>query len=381
MPTIYDSIIVGVGGMGAAAMYHLAKSGQRVIALEQFQLGHARGSSHGETRIIRQAYFEGSKYVPIVRRAHQLWHELSAAAGTPLIFRTGSLEMSEPGYDFVERSRDSCVVHGLPHEILDAHEVMRRHPAFKLKAGTRAIFQPDGGYVLSEDGIKAHARLALAHGAQLRTGETVLDYSATVHGGVTVQTDRATYTAGQLVLTAGPWMAHLVPELSGQLATFKQAIAWFAPAEVAAFQSPNMPVFIHFGAQGEFYGLPWHSTQGFKVGGPHFGREAIDPDTKDRTPSASQIIGIQNFLRQYLPDAAGPPIRATGCIYTKTPDEDFIIDRHPAMPQVLVVSPCSGHGYKFAPVIGEIIAQLVTRGHTQHDIAPFSIARFNTTHA
>ena len=379
MPAIYDTIIVGAGGMGSAAMYHLVNCGQRVLGIEQFELGHARGSSHGETRIIRQAYFEGSKYVPLVRRAYELWHDLGTAARVPLIFRTGSLEMSEPGYDFVDRSRASCIEHGLPHEMLDAGEVMRRHPAFRLATGTRAIFQPDGGYVLSEAGIAAHARLAQELGAELHTGETVLDIQPTAHGGVTVRTTRASYAAGHVVIAAGAWMSRLVPAIAEQLATFKQAIAWFAPANVAAFQPPQMPAFIHFGPQGEFYGLPRHSAAGFKVGGPHFGREAIDPETKDRTPSTNQLAALQDFLRRYLPGAASPPIRATGCIYTKTPDEDFIIDWHPDYRQVLIVSPCSGHGYKFTPVIGEIIAQLVTSGQTPHDIAPFGLQRFKAT--
>ena len=379
MTQVYDVIVVGAGGMGSAAFYHLAKAGQRVLAIERFELGHSRGSSHGETRIIRKAYFEGAKYVPLVRTAYSLWHELSFAAGRPLIFRTGSLEMSEPGHDFVERSRASCVAHGLPYELLDTREVKRRFPAFHLASGTCAIFQPDGGYVLSEAAIAAHARLAVAAGGQLHTGETVLDYRPTGHGGIEVRTDRARYSCGQLVLTTGPWMSALVPALAGHLATFKQAIAWFTPKQPELFEPVHFPVFIHFGDHGEFYGFPAYGASGVKVGGPHFGREAIDPDNPDRNPSPGQLAGLQGFLARTLPDLAGPPNRATGCIYTKTPDEDFIIDQLPGTPQVLVVSPCSGHGYKFAPVIGEIITELVTKGQTRHDISPFAFKRFGVT--
>ncbi len=378
MAHTYDTIVVGIGGMGSAALYHLAKRGQRVLGLERFEIGHAQGSSHGETRIIRLAYFEGSNYVPIVQRAYKLWDALSAEAGVALIRRTGSLEMSEAGFDFVDRSLASCLDHGLPHELLDAAAAMQRFPAFRLHRETRAIFQPDGGYVLCETALRAHVDLAQHHGAQLRTGETVLEFRPTAHGGVEVRTDRATYTAGSLVVTAGAWMRQLVPALAAPLVTTKQVIAWFQPRAEETFRPGTMPVFIHFGANGEFYGFPQQSAQGVKVGGPHFGRVFIDPDQPDRTPEPHQIAALQGFMARHLPDAAGPPIAASGCIYTSTPDEHFVIDRLPGTPQVVVMSPCSGHGYKFAPAMGEIAADLATTGQTWADIEPFSMRRFAT---
>ena len=373
---MFDTIVAGVGGMGSAALYHLAKRGQRALGLERFELGHDRGSSHGETRVIRLAYFEGSQYVPIVQRAHRLWHDLSAEAGEPLIYITGSLEMAEPGHDFVARSRASCVDHDLRHEMLDAAELVRRFPAFRLHPDTQAIYQPDGGYVLSEEAVRAHAALAIRHGAELHTGETVLEFRPTADGGVEVRTDRARYAAGRLVLSAGPWMRQLVPELSGVLATYKQAIAWFAPARAAWFAPDVLPVFIHFSDKGEFYGIPMHGGSGFKLGGPHFAREPIDPDLEARDASPRQLAALRGFLGRHMPEAVSPPVRSVGCIYTVTPDEHFIIDTLPGMPQVLVVSPCSGHGFKFAPAIGEIAADLVTKGATGHDISLFSMARF-----
>ena len=377
MSHYFDTIVVGLGGMGSAAAYHLSKRGQRVLGLERFQIGHGQGSSHGETRIIRMAYFEGSTYVPIVRRAYQLWDDLSRTAGMPLIHRTGSLEMSEPGYDFVDRSRASCLDHELPHAMLDAADAMRRFPAFRLAPGTRAIFQPDGGYVLCEAAIDVHIALAKSHGAEVHTGETVREFRSTADGGVDVVTDRGRYSAGQLVLTAGPWMRQLVPSLHEQLATFKQTIGWFPPARAELFQPAAFPVFIHFSDDGEFYGLPMHSARGLKVGGPHFAREPIDPDVPDRIPSPRQLQALQTFVERRLPDASGQAQSPTGCIYTKTPDENFIIDRLPGAPAVVMVSACSGHGYKFAPVIGEIVAQLVVDGRTTHAIEQFSLARFD----
>ena len=379
MARSYDTIVVGLGGMGSAAAYHLSSRGQRVLGLERFQLGHDRGSSHGETRIIRLAYFEGSAYVPIVQRSYRLWQDLCAISGTALIHRTGSLEMSEAGYDFVDRSHHSCVDHDLPHEMLNATEIMERFPAFRVAPKTRAIFQPDGGYLLCEDAIQVHAKLAMANGATLNTGETVIAFEQTANGGIEVRTDRARYTAGQLVLTAGPWMSQLLPQLQTLLATFVQTIAWFAPQSPELFTPAAFPVFLHFSDEGEFYGMPMHSARGVKVGGPHFGREPIDPDQAGRIPSARQIEVLQSFTARHLPQAAGVALHPTGCIYTKTPDEHFIIDRLPGAPQVLVVSPCSGHGYKFTPAIGEMIAELVVDGHTRQKIDQFSLARFGST--
>jgi sarcosine oxidase len=377
MTKTFDTIVAGVGGMGSAALHQLARRGQRVLGLDQFETGHTQGSSHGETRIFRLAYFEGSNYVPILRRAQQLWRDLGTAAGQPLLHTTGSLEMSEPGYDFFDRSQASCLEHGLPHEILDVADVRRRFPAFQLRPGTRTLFQPDGAFVLSEVAIRAHVALARTAGAELHTGEKMLDFKPTADGGVQVRTDRATYNAGNLVLTTGPWIRDFVPQLMQPIATFKQTIAWFTPRKLENFLPATLPVFIFFGDQGDFYGMPQYSTRGFKIGGPHFARVPIDPNNPDRTPAPEQLSALQDFLAAHMPDAAGQPIAAAGCIYTKTPDEHFVIDRLPGASQVIVVSACSGHGYKFTPAIGEIVAQLVVDGATTADIAPFAIARFS----
>jgi sarcosine oxidase len=376
MAQAFDTIVVGVGGMGAAVLYHLAKRGQRVLGIEQFEIGHARGSSHGETRAIRKSYFEGSHYVPLVQRAYELWDELSAEAGLKLLHRTGTLEMSEPGIDFFDRARACCLEHGLAHEVLDVAAIIRRFPAFNLAPGTRGLFQPDGGYVLSDAALRAHVDLAQRNGATLHTKETVRDYKITAHGSVEVRTDQREYTAGNLVLAAGPWMGQLVPALAKPLATYKQALAWFAPRAPATFQADAMPVFIHFGSAGEFYGVPVHGASGVKVGGPHYARVLIDPDTADRTPDPNQLDALRGFVQRHLPGAAGPPVTTTGCIYTSTPDEHFVLDRMPDAPQVIVLSPCSGHGYKFAAAIGETVVDMIMVGSTRTDIAPFSLSRF-----
>jgi sarcosine oxidase len=363
----YDVIVAGVGGMGSAACWHLARRGQRVLGLERFDLGHGMGSSHGMSRIIRLAYFEGSEYVPIVKRAHELWRETGAAAGMDLLYVTGSVDLAPEGAGFVESSRQSCLDHGLTHEVLDHAELAKRFPAFTLPKGHLGLWQPDGGFVASERAIYAHVGLAQAKGAEIRCNEPVLDWSPTADGA---------YTAGRLVLTSGAWMDTLNPALAPHLKIVKQAIGWFTVKTPDVFRMGRMPVFILTVEEGNFYGFPLWEHPGFKLGGPHFGREPIDPSDPDRTPSPRQVALIRDCLSKYLPGAAGEPLAIKGCIYTVTPDEHFVIDTMPGAPQVSFASCCSGHGYKFASAIGEILSDLAIQGETRFDIAPFRLSRF-----
>jgi sarcosine oxidase len=373
----YDVIVAGVGGMGSAACWHLAKRGQRVLGLERFDLGHGMGSSHGMSRIIRLAYFEGSQYVPIVKRAHELWRETGEAAGMDLLYVTGSVDLAPEGAGFVESSRQSCLDHDLPHEVLDRAELAKRFPAFTLPEGHLGLWQPGGGFVASERAIYAHVGLAQAKGAEIRTNEPVLEWQPTADGGVTVRTGRGTYTAGRLVLTSGAWMDTLNPALAPHIRTVKQAIGWFTVKTPELFRMGRFPVFILTVEEGNFYGFPLWEHPGFKLGGPHFGREPIDPSDPDRTPSPRQVALIRDCLARYMPGAAGEPLAVKGCIYTVTPDEHFVIDTMPGAPQVSFASCCSGHGYKFASAIGEILSDLAIDGETRFDISPFRLSRFD----
>ncbi len=372
----YDVIVAGIGGMGSSACYHLAKRGQRVLGLERFDLGHSMGSSHGLTRIIRIAYFEGEHYVPLLKRAAQLWKETGDEAGTQLLYVTGSLDIATEKEGFVEASHQSCIRHDLPHQILDRREIEQRYPAFRLTPQHRALWQPDGGFVASERAIYAHAGLAMKHGAELRFNEPILSWKATANGGVEVRTERTTYTAGSLVLSSGAWMPELVPALGKVEHIVKQAIGWFGVKNPAQFQPDQFPVFILSVEEGNFYGFPLWEHPGFKIGGPHFARELIDPNSPDRTPSPRQVAAIHDCLKKYIPDAAGDPLTLKGCMYTVTPDEHFVVDRLPDTPQVIALSPCSGHGYKFCSVLGEVAADLVIKGETPFDIKELSIQRF-----
>jgi sarcosine oxidase len=375
--THYDVIVAGIGGMGSAACYQLAKRGQRVLGLEKFDLGHTQGSSHGLTRIIRIAYFEGAHYVPLLQRASVLWDEAGREANTQLLYVTGSLDVARQGHELVEGSIQSCRDHGLKHEIMSHADIQKRFPAFHLTPEYYGNWQPDGGFVASERAIYTHCGLAMKHGAALRFNEPVLSWRATPGGGVEVKTARTTYTAGHLVMTTGAWMPEMVDAIAETgTEPKKQAIGWFTVKRPELFEIGRFPVFILTVENDTFYGFPLWEHPGFKLGGPHFGREDIDPNDPDRTPSPRQVALIRECLRRILPDAAGEPLTVKGCMYTVTPDEHFIIDRLPGAPQVLVFSPCSGHGYKFASVFGEVAADLVTTGKSRFDISPFSLSRF-----
>jgi sarcosine oxidase len=371
----YDVIVAGVGAMGSAACWHLAQRGLKVLGLERFDLGHAMGSSHGLNRIIRLAYFEGSHYVPIVRRAHELWRTTGDEAGMKLLHVTGSIDLAPEGAGPVESSLQSCLDHGLVHERLDRAEIARRFPAFQLPEGHVGLWQPDGGFVASEKAIYAHVGLAQSRGADIRTGEPMLDWTPTAQGGVVVRTERGTYSAGRLVITSGGWIADAVPALASKVSTVRQAIGWFTTRRPELFREGAFPVFILSVEEGAFYGFPLYEHPGFKLGGPHFGREPMDPRDDDRTPSPRQVALIRECLRRYLPDAAGDPLTLKGCVYTVSPDEDFIIDAVPGVPQAVFASCCSGHGFKFASAIGEILADLSTSGQSAFDLTPFSLDR------
>jgi sarcosine oxidase len=373
----YHVIVAGVGGMGSAACYHLAKRGQRVLGLDRFDLGHTQGSSHGLTRIIRIAYFAGAHYVPLLKRAAELWQQTGDEARQQLLYVTGSLDIATHGHEMVEGSIQSCRDHDLPHEILSSADIQKRFPAFHLNGDFYGNWQPDGGFIASERAIFAHAGLAMKHAAALRFNEPVLSWKPTAHGGVEVTTARTTYTAGQIVLTTGAWMPAMVDAVAAtKTKPMKQAIGWFGVRRPELFEMGRFPVFILTVGDGSFYGFPLWEHPGFKLGGPHFGREDMDPDDPDRTPSPRQVALIQDCLRTFLPDAAGEPLTLKGCIYTVTPDEHFIVDRVPGVPQALALSPCSGHGYKFCSVLGEVAADMITRGSSRFDIAPFGFKRF-----
>jgi sarcosine oxidase len=370
-----DAVVIGLGAMGSAAVASLARRGCKVVGIERFEPGHDRGSSHGATRIIRQGYFEHPSYVPLVRAAYPLWRELAAEAGEPLIDITGIVEIGAVDSELVTGTLAASRQHGLAHDVLDAPALRRRFPLFQVPDRYVAVFQPDGGLLRAEPAIRVLLARARAAGAELRTDETVRAIEPRGEG-VRVVTTRGTIDAGCAVVSAGAWVKALLPDLPVAIRVTRQVLAWFAPRDPALFSKDRFPVFLLENADGMFYGFPDDGTGSVKVAKHHHADETVDPDRYDRIVSAADEAMIRSCLTTHLPAADGQLVAATTCLYTMTPDGDFIIDRMPGNAAVIVASPCSGHGFKFAPVIGEIIADLATRGATTHDISRFAIGRF-----
>jgi len=371
----YDAIVVGLGAMGSATAYHLARRGRSVLAFDQFTPPHARGSSHGETRIIREAYFEHPSYVPLLQRAYALWHELEHNAGDTLFVATGGLMLGTPDSAIVSGALRSAREHALRHEYLTAREVRSRFPALRPDDDMVAVLEPRAGVLFPERCVAAHLELARRGGAHLRCDERVLRYEAGADG-VRVFTAQAHFDAATLIVTAGAWAARLLPDLKLPLQVERQVLYWFEPAAAAPFLPDRCPVHLwQFDGQHFFYGFPdmrgsAGAGTGVKVARHHDG-VLVDPDTVDRAVSADEAAAMRSIVRRYLPGADGPLRQATVCVYTNTPDEHFWLDRHPAESQVLIASPCSGHGFKFASVIGEVLADLATTGQSAFDLGLF----------
>ncbi|MGH2500382.1 MAG: N-methyl-L-tryptophan oxidase [Candidatus Limnocylindria bacterium] len=371
----YDAIVAGLGAMGSAAAYQLARRGKRVLGLDAFARGHALGSSVGRTRVIRLAYFEHADYVPLLRRAWALWRELERDAGARLLVETGGLYLGPPGSATVEGSAASARQHHLAHERLDAGAIRRRFPFLTPPDDTAGLFEEQAGFLVPEACVDAHLRLAERHGAALRFEEPVRAWR--IEGGeVAVRTERGEHRAGRLVLAAGAWLGGLLGEVGVTLAVERVPLFWFEPASAEAFALGRCPVYIaETGSDGSFYGFPYLADQGLKVA-RHGSGEAAEPDRLDRAPRAADEARVRRFLERYLPGANGPLRATTVCMYTKTPDEHFVIDRHPASADVVFASACSGHGFKFASVVGEILADLALEGRTSLPIAFLSLRRF-----
>jgi sarcosine oxidase len=372
MVSDYDAIVVGCGSMGSAALFHLAGRGRRVLGLEQFDVPNELGSSVGTNRIIRLAYAEDPRYVPLLRRAYTLWHELEVFAGERLLVQTGSIDAGpEPGA-IVSGSRRACAEHDLPHEVLDAATLRRRFPGYRLTPDMMAVYQPQGGFLMSERCIVAHIEAALARGAEVHGRERVIAWEPIDNGKrIRVRTASAVYHGRSLVLTAGPWTAALVPDLRPLVKPERQVMLWVQPLVPAHFRVDNFPVFYMESEEGRFYGCPVYSVPGFKVGKYHHLREQVQPDSVDRVCHPQDEAVVREGIRRYFPDANGPTLAMKVCMFTNTPDEYFVIDHHPHSRSVTVAAGFSGHGFKFSSVVGEILADLAVDGGTALDIDLF----------
>jgi sarcosine oxidase len=377
MASAFDAIVIGLGAHGSAAALALARRGARVLGLEVGERGHELGSSGGRSRMIRRAYFEDPGYLPLLEAAWAGWDRLGAEAGEAFVEVTGGLYGGPADSDVFRGSVSSAQLQGLPHDILDAAEIRRRWPVFTVGDEIGALYDPGAGMIRPERAIAAQLRLAELHDAELRFRERVIDWRRASGGGLEVETDLGVYGADYLVIAAGAWTGPFVADLGLPLEVERVPVFWFEPqVPVAEVSIGRLPLWIlDTAADGAFYGFPYDDDAGLKVSRHHSG-EVIDPDTVERAERPADVERVRTFSRSSFPAADGPVRTSIVCLYTNTPDLGFVVDAHPAVAGVAFASACSGHGFKFAPVIGETLADLALTGATSRPIEAFRANRF-----
>ncbi|MCA9270158.1 MAG: N-methyl-L-tryptophan oxidase [Planctomycetales bacterium] len=358
----YDAIVLGTGGVGSAAAYHLARRGMKTLAVEQFTPGHARGSSHGQTRIIRMAYFEHPDYVPLLRRAYALWEELERTAGRSLFKRVGLLQIGPPDGSVVPGVLAAAAQHGLPVEEFSHAALAREFPQFQAPGATVGVLERNAGYLLVEDCVLAHTAAARGAGAAVRSDEAVVGWEASADG-CRVQTTHGEHHAARLVIAAGAWSPRLLADVPLGLAVVRKHLHWYAATDE---RYRGGPTFFYEMPEGtSFYGFPPTDALGVKVA-EHSGGEAVDDPTHvDRLVDTADRGRVEQFIEAHLPGVSLTPTRHEVCMYTRSPDGHFIVDVHPQHSAVCFAAGLSGHGFKFTSVLGEILADLAIDGATQ----------------
>ena len=356
-PRHFDVIVLGGGTMGTAAAWALAKRGVKSLVLEQFGHVHDQGSHGGETRIIRHAYAESPEYVPLVRRADELWRELEATTGEQVLVRCGGLELGAPGFGHARAARASADAHGLSTEWLAPEEVMSRWPAFRVPDDWDALYSPDSGFLLTVPALRSMANAARALGATIVEETQAIGWGATADA-IWVETPFARYEAGALIVTAGAWSTRTLADLDLPIRTLRKTLWWQEVDDARRFEPDRFPVFITDSPAGEIYGFPVYGVPGLKIAN-HAGGQVVDPETVDRSTRAGENRDCLELAGRVLPGVTARVVKSAVCLYAMTPDTDFIVDRHPALPAVAIGAGFSGHGFKFAPAIGELLAELV----------------------
>lgn len=361
--------------MGSSISYNLARAGFRTLTLERFGLNHANGSSHGKTRIIRTAYFEDPVYVPLVKRARELWFELQRMSGNEIIRMTGSLEVGPSGGTLVSGALRSAREHGLEHRIMTPAEIRDEFEVFRPGEGQVGFFEKDAGVLFSERCIESYVSLAQAAGGEFLFGHTVKGWRES-GGEVVVSTADEAFAASFVALAAGPWMPSLVPDLALPLVCERQVLFWLKAGEDVAPPGRATPVFGFEEGDGIFYGIP-SVEDGWKVARHHGGEIARRPEELRKEVDERDELPVKGFVGRRLPSLAGAFSSSAMCIYTNAPDYKFVIDFHPRTKRVAIVSPCSGHGFKFASAVGEVVSQMATGEMPRYDISAFGIGRFD----
>jgi monomeric sarcosine oxidase len=374
----HDVIVIGTGGMGGAAALHLARRGVRVLGLDRFPVPHNRGSSHGQTRLIRLAYYEHPDYVPLLRRAYGLWHDLEREAGRRLLVESGLVMAGPAAGAVIAGALASARTHGLAVERLTAAEVTARWPAVRVPEAWDVVHESTAGYLHVEECVRAHAAAATRAGAELRSGLTVHGWRV-AGDGVVVETDAGRFTAARLVLCPGAWAAGVLQLPAVPLPVLRKSLFWYAasPGHEAEHAAGRLPCFAFDTAAGFFYGCPALDGRGVKVANHSGGRTVADPLDLDRAVDAGEQRQIERWLGDHLPGVSRTLTAHAACLYTMSPDQHFVLGLHPAHPQVAIAAGFSGHGFKFASVVGEILADLATTGRTSHPIGFLSPGRFS----
>jgi sarcosine oxidase len=367
--------------MGWAAEFELARRGRRVLGLEQFAPAHDRGSSHGRTRVIRQAYYEHPDYVPLVRRAFERWYDLEQLVGRRLLTECGCLTVGPPDGELITGVLRAAAEHRLPVDRLSADDITRRFPAFAFDGSFAGVLEQVAGFLAVEECVRAHLDAARQSGAAIHTELPALDWQAS-GGGVTVRTERDTFHAAALVVTAGPWAGRLLGELGARLTVMRQVQFWLAPSDPRPLRRDRFPVYLAETPGGFYYGLPVVEPVGHKLARHYGAPELPGPEAIDRTVTAADEGPVREFVRRHLPALADAPVQdAAVCTYTLTPDRHFLIGRHPGYANVTLAAGFSGHGFKFAPVVGEVLADLTETGRTDWPIGLFRVDRFTGSNA
>jgi sarcosine oxidase len=373
----YDVIVIGAGGVGSSAAMHLARRGAKVLSLEQFDHGHARGSSHGQSRAIRMAYFEHPDYVPLLRRAYELWFELEQATRQRLFHQVGLLEIGPRDGLVLPGVRESARLHQLPVEELGRKDIIRRFPQFRLPHGAEAVFESNAGFLLVEECVLAHLAEARKCGAELRSGEAVVSWEA-ASDSVRIRTTASEYRAAKLVIAAGAWSSRVLASLEIPLRVIRKHLHWFAVEDDRYSLARGTPTFFfELADRSFFYGFPQLDERGVKIAEHSNSHDEVsDPATVNRAVDEVDRQRVAEFVAQHLPGVATTPNDHSVCMYTMTPSENFVVDLHTAHANVAFAAGLSGHGFKFTSVLGEVLADLALNGRTELPIGFLSASRF-----
>jgi sarcosine oxidase len=370
----YDVIVIGLGVMGGAAAYHCARRGAHVLGLDANAFGHSLGSSHGATRAIRETYFEAPDYVPLMQRAFDLWRDLERDSGMPLLSVKGAVYVGPAGHKLLEGVVSSAEEHRLGYERLSRKRANQRFPGFTVPEGWEAIYESRGGVLQAHDCQRAHVELARALGADLRFGEAAHSWRR-VGGAYEVNTDAGRHFASKVILTLGPWACELLTDLGLPLSGRRIPVIHFEPKDRSRYDAETMSVYFWATPEGIYAGFPHFDGEGVKIV-RHDRDDTCTPSTVRRDIDASDIDEVARFADKYLPFANGGVSRSHVCLYTMTPDNHFVVDRHPEQSGLVYAAGFSGHGFKFAPVIGEALADLALEGATSQPIGFLAAQRF-----